>query len=152
MPTPPAISHLQGPCRVAITGAGSYSGRYITSLLLDNPSIVEIRNLTNHPNRGFPLPAQNGEDDISNRKRLFQQRVNTRSLDFSAYGFSKNLAESLRGVDVFFVTYWMRFFELSSLANPALTRVQELVDAAAVAGHVQSLRIYPKCSMILLHA
>ena len=142
MPTTTAISHLQqGARRVAITGAGSYSGRYITSLLLDNPSIVEIRNLTNHPNRGFPLPAQHGEDNIDDRKRLLQQRVNTRSLDFSADGFSKNLAESLRGVDVFFVTYWMRFFELSSLANPALTRVKELVDAAATAGHAQSLRV-----------
>ena len=134
MPPPSSISQLQGQCRVAITGAGSYSGRYITSLLLDNPSIVEIRNLTNHPNRGFPLPAQPGDDDISGRKRLYQQRVNTRSLDFSSDGFSKNLAESLRGVDVFFVTYWMRFFELSTLANPALSRVQELVDAAATAG------------------
>lgn len=125
---------MPSPLRVAITGAGSYSGRYITSLLLDNPSIVEIRNLTNHPNRGFPLPAQHGEDDISGRERLFQQRVNTRSLDFSSAGFSDNLAESLKGVDVFFLTYWMRFFELSSLVNPALTRVQELVDAAATAG------------------
>ena len=133
MASPTSISRLRGPLRVAITGAGSYSGRYITSLLLGDPSIEEIRNLTNHPNRGFPLPAQSGED-VGDRERLFQQKVNTRSLDFSSDGFSKNLAESLRGVDVFFVTYWMRFFELSTLVNPALSRVKELVDAAATAG------------------
>ena len=137
MASPTSLSRLRGPLRVAITGAGSYSGRYITSLLLGDPSIEEIRNLTNHPNRGFPLPAQHGEENVGKRERLFQQKVNTRSLDFSSDGFSKNLAESLRGVDVFFVTYWMRFFELSTLVNPALSRVKELVDAAATAGNAK---------------
>jgi len=105
--------------KVAITGAFTYSGRYITKLLLEDPNVTEIRNLTNHPNRSFETNPES---------------VTCFPLKFTPGDFPA-LVDSLRSVDVFICTYWMRYFELpDGHANPAVERIKTLVDACKQAG------------------
>ena len=65
--------------RIVVTGAFSYTGKYITRRLLDQGA--QVITLTNHPNRPDP----------------FAGRVKAFPLDFSQPG---RLAEVLRGADV----------------------------------------------------
>lgn len=139
--------------KVAITGASSYSGRYLTSVLLDDPNIHEIRNLTNHPSRGFPLPdATPARLALLDEKQTFHpfpeftspvgvdSDADTDGIPTDAEavvgGFDEehNLLRTLDGVDVFFITYWMRFHERKGKKNPALERVKFLADVAYAAG------------------
>ena len=70
-----------------VTGAFSYTGRYITKRLL---SLGEkVRTLTEHPEK----------DQFNSQVKVFP------------YNFNKpeKLVESLRGVNTFYNTYWIRF-------------------------------------------
>ena len=99
--------------KIAVTGAFSYSGKYITGKLLDRGE--EVITLTNHPNRPDP----------------FNGKVKAFPLNFS----DKNeLTENLRGVDVLVNTYWVRFDKGGNTQPRAVKNTKVLVDAAVEAG------------------
>ena len=98
---------------IAVTGAFSYSGKYITRRLLDRGE--HVITLTNHPHRPDP----------------FGGRVLAHPLNFAD---ASSLASSLRGVDVLVNTYWVRFDKGSNTQPAAVENTKRLVDAAVKAG------------------
>lgn len=98
---------------IAVTGAFSYSGKYITQRLLDRGE--KVFTLTNHPDRPDP----------------FGGRVKTFPLDFNN---EKELTQNLRGADVLVNTYWIRFDKGNNTQPKAVENTKILIDAAAKAG------------------
>ena len=98
--------------KIAVTGAFSYSGKYITRRLLDCGE--EVITLTGHPNRPDP----------------FDGRVKTYPLEFDEVG----LARSLQNVDVLVNTYWVRFDKDENTQPRAVENTRILVSAARAAG------------------
>jgi NADH dehydrogenase len=98
--------------KIAVTGAYSYSGKYITRRLLAQEH--EVITLTGHPNRPDP----------------FGGKVKTCPLDFNA----DVLTASLRGVDTLYNTYWIRFDQGSNSQSRAVTNTGILIQAAKAAG------------------
>ncbi len=99
--------------KIAVTGAFSYSGKYITRRLLECGE--NIVTLTNHPNRPDP----------------FEGKVKAYPLDFSN---EAELINNLRGVDVLVNTYWIRFDKAENTQPRAVENTRVLVNAAAKAG------------------
>lgn len=99
--------------KIAVTGAFSYSGKYITRRLLARGE--QVVTLTNHPNRPDP----------------FDGRVRAFPLDFAD---ASSLTSSLRGADALVNTYWIRFDQGANTQPEAVTNTRRLVDAAAAAG------------------
>lgn len=99
--------------RIAVTGAFSYSGKYITKRLLDRGE--DVITLTNHPNRPDP----------------FAGKVKAYPLNFNN---EAELIESLRGVEVLVNTYWVRFDKGSNTQPKAVENTGVLVNAAVKAG------------------
>lgn len=99
--------------KIAVTGAFSYSGKYITKRLLERGE--DVITLTNHPNRTDP----------------FGGRVKAFPLDFSK---EDDLVQSLRGVEVLVNTYWVRFDKGSNTQPQAVENTRVLVNAAVRAG------------------
>ncbi len=97
----------------AVTGAAGYSGRAITTLLLEQGT--RVRSLTGHPDRPDP----------------FDGRVQTSLLDWEN---SEALTRSLDGVQVLYNTYWVRFAHGDNHHALAVERSRILIDAAARAG------------------
>jgi uncharacterized protein YbjT (DUF2867 family) len=96
-----------------VTGAFSYTGRYIARRLLSQER--RVRTLTNHPTRP-------GAEDI---------KVDVAPLQFSDRAA---LVESLRGADVLYNTYWVRFRRGRMGFGDAIANTRTLVGAAAEAG------------------
>ncbi|MBW7904310.1 MAG: NAD(P)H-binding protein [Phycisphaerae bacterium] len=100
-----------------VTGAFGYSGKYITQRLLARGR--RVRTLTNSPQRTNPFGAQ----------------IDVRPLTFAA---ARELAESLRGADVLYNTYWVRFNyrggRLSFTHDTAVENTLRLFEAARAAG------------------
>ena len=99
--------------KFAVTGALSYSGKYITRRLLACGE--EVITLTGHPDRPDP----------------FEGQVKTYPLDFDN---EKGLTTSLQGVHTFFNTYWVRFDKGENTQPRAVENTRKLVQAAARAG------------------
>jgi len=99
--------------RVAVTGCGGYSGRELTKLLLEGG--VKVVNLTGHPDRPTP----------------FGERIQTRAMDFAR---REELVEALRGAEVFFNTYWVRFPYRGRTHDEAVRNSCALFEAARDAG------------------
>jgi uncharacterized protein YbjT (DUF2867 family) len=99
--------------KIAVTGAFSYSGKYITTRLLARGE--EVITLTNHPNRPDP----------------FDGKVKAFPLDFSN---ENELIQSLHSVDVLVNTYWVRFDKGSNTQPKAVENTKILVNAAVKAG------------------
>ena len=99
--------------RIAVTGAFSYSGKYITKRLLERGE--DVITLTNHPNRPDP----------------FAGKVKAYPLNFMN---EAELVESLRGVEVLVNTYWVRFDKGSNTQPRAVKNTGILVNAAVKAG------------------
>lgn len=99
--------------KIAVTGAFSYSGKYITRKLLDRGE--EVITLTNHPNRPDP----------------FDGKVKAFPLNF---GNGEELVKNLGGVDVLVNTYWVRFDKGNNTQPKAVENTKVLVDAAVKAG------------------
>ncbi len=98
-----------------VTGAFGYTGRFITRRLLQAASVV--RTLTDHPDRPNP----------------FGERVEVARL---AFDDRPALVASLRGVDVLYNTYWIRFARgdvtLTGLfGTPTTSSIQRLKPAPA---------------------
>ena len=98
--------------KIAVTGAFSYSGKYITRRLLARGE--EVITLTGHPNRPDP----------------FHGKVKAYPLDFDEAG----MARSLKGVDVLVNTYWVRFDKGENTQPRAVENTRKLVNAAKTAG------------------
>jgi uncharacterized protein YbjT (DUF2867 family) len=96
-----------------VTGAFSYTGRYIAERLLAEG--VAVRTLTRKTGRGHPLAG---------------------AVEVAPYAFDDPaaLAESLRGARVFYNTYWIRYPSGSATFEQALERTRRLFAAAANAG------------------
>lgn len=99
--------------KIAVTGAFSYSGKYITRRLLARGE--EVITLTNHPNRPDP----------------FDGKVKAFPLNFQN---EQELISNLRGVDVLINTYWVRFDKDSNTQPKAVENTKVLINAAAKAG------------------
>ena len=98
--------------KIAVTGAFSYSGKYITKRLLARGE--EVITLTGHPNRPDP----------------FGGKVKAFPLDFDV----ASMTRSLQGVDVLVNTYWVRFDYGENTQPRAVENTRKLVDAAKAAG------------------
>lgn len=98
---------------IAVTGAFSYSGKYITRRLIARGE--NVITLTNHPHRPDP----------------FGGRVQPFPLNFAD---ASSLASSLRNVDVLVNTYWVRFDKGANTQPAAVENTKRLVDAAVEAG------------------
>ena len=96
-----------------VTGAFSFTGRFIAQHLLAGGR--RVLTLTNHPER---LGAQDIEVDVA-------------PLQFSDRAA---LVENLRGADVFYNTYWVRFRHGSVGFGDAVANTRILMSAAAEAG------------------
>lgn len=98
--------------KIAVTGAFSYSGKYITRRLLERNE--EVITLTGHPNRPDP----------------FGGKVKAYPLDFNV----SSIARSLQGVEVLINTYWVRFDNGENTQPRAVENTRKLVNAAKTAG------------------
>ena len=96
-----------------VTGAFSYTGKYIARRLLSEGHAV--RTLTGHPRPHDPLSTE----------------VETFPLDFTD---PKALAEALHGADCLFNTYWIRFARGKLTFATAVANSRTLIDAAVEAG------------------
>jgi uncharacterized protein YbjT (DUF2867 family) len=98
--------------KIAVTGAFSYSGKYITRRLLERGE--EVITLTGHPDRPDP----------------FGGKVKAYPLDFDEAGMTR----SLQGVYVLVNTYWVRFDKGENTQPRAVENTRKLVNAARAAG------------------
>ncbi len=101
------------PSTAVVTGAFSYTGRYIARRLLD--AGVRVRTLTGHPDREDP----------------FDGRVEVSPLDFSD---GDGLRSSMQGADVLYNTYWIRFARGETTFERAAENSRGLFEAARDAG------------------
>lgn len=97
----------------AVTGAFGYSGKYIAKRLLDNG--CEVITLTNSGNRPNP----------------FGDRLQAFPFNFSN---PEKLVESLKGVAVLYITYWVRFNHKMFTHADAVRNTTTLFESAAKAG------------------
>jgi uncharacterized protein YbjT (DUF2867 family) len=97
----------------AVTGAFSFTGGFIARRLLADGR--RVRTLTNHPRR-----AGAQEMDVEVVPLQFTDR--------------DALIESLRGVDVLYNTYWIRFPHSGTGFGDAIANTRRLMFAAAAAG------------------
>ena len=105
-----ALSH---PDSAVVTGAFSYTGRYVARRLLDEG--IAVRTLTRNPNRGD----------------LFSGLVEASPLDFSD---PDGLRRSTQGAGVLYNTYWVRFGRGRTSFEQAVENSRILFEAAARAG------------------
>ncbi|HXC80019.1 MAG TPA: NAD(P)H-binding protein [Candidatus Acidoferrum sp.] len=96
-----------------VTGAFSYTGRFIARKLLDGGR--RVRTLTNHPQRP-------GAQELD---------VEVAPLKFTDHAA---LVESFRGADTFYNTYWVRFRHGGVGFGDAVANTRILMSAAAEAG------------------
>lgn len=96
-----------------VTGAFGYSGRYITRRLL--AAGYRVRTLTNRPPRS----------------ELFEHPIEVHPL---AFDDPRRLTESLRGADVLYNTYWVRFEQAGVTFDQAVRNTLRLFEAARAAG------------------
>ena len=96
-----------------VTGALGYSGRYIARRLLDRG--VAVRTLTNSPHRENPFGS---------------------AVEVHPYHFDEpdRLVASLRGADVLYNTYWVRFNHRSFTHEVAVKNSLTLFEAVRQAG------------------
>ena len=101
------------PNLAVVTGAFSYTGRYVTRRLLDQG--VRVRTLTRSPDAEDP----------------FGGRVEVAPLDFSD---PDGLRRSMQGAGVFYNTYWIRYAHGRITFDLAVENTRTLFEAAKRAG------------------
>ncbi len=101
------------PDLAVVTGAFSYTGRYVTRRLLDEG--VRVRTLTRSPDAKDP----------------FGGRVEVTSLDFSD---PDGLCHSMRGAGVFYNTYWVRYAHGRITFDLAVENTRTLFETVKRAG------------------
>lgn len=98
---------------MVITGAFSYTGKYVTRLLLERG--YEVRTLTSH----------------ANRESEFGARVTVFPYDFE---HPERVVEALRGASTLINTYWVRFPKGETTFKAAVRNTKVLLEAAKTAG------------------
>ena len=101
------------PNLAVVTGAFSYTGRYVARRLLDQG--VRVRTLTRNPDAENP----------------FGGRVEVAPLDFSD---PDGLSRSMQGAGVFYNTYWIRYAHGRTTFDLAVENTRTLFEAAKSAG------------------
>ena len=101
------------PGTAIVTGAFSYTGKYIARRLLD--AGVQVRTVTGHPGREDP----------------FGGRVEAAPLDFAD---RDGLRRSMEGSDVLYNTYWVRFARGQTTFERTVESSRALFEAARDAG------------------
>lgn len=101
------------PLQIAVTGAFSYTGKYLAPVLLERG--YKLRTLTNHPDKGSPFISQ-------------IPVIPYRFDDLAA------LAASLAGCDILINTYWVRFPHGQMTFERAIENTLTLLRAAKSAG------------------
>ena len=101
------------PDLAVVTGAFSYTGRYVTRRLLDQG--VRVRTLTRSPDAEDPFGGQ----------------VEVSPLDFSD---PDGLCQSMEGAGVFYNTYWIRYAHGRTTFDLAVENTGTLFEAAKRAG------------------
>ena len=101
------------PNLAVVTGAFSYTGRYVTRHLLDQGA--RVRTLTRSPDAEDP----------------FGGRVEVAPLDFSD---PDGLRRSMQGAGVFYNTYWIRYAHGRITSDLAVENTRTLFEAAKRAG------------------
>jgi uncharacterized protein YbjT (DUF2867 family) len=96
-----------------VTGAFSYTGKYVTRRLLNAGR--RVRTLTGHPERA----------------NIFGTQVEIAPLDFENRA---SLVQSLRGASVLYNSYWVRFNHGRSTFDEAVANSRVLIQAAKEAG------------------
>jgi NADH dehydrogenase len=96
-----------------VTGAFSYSGRFVAAELLERGR--GVRTLTNHPNPRDPLAS----------------RIPAQPLDFEDSGA---LTAALSGADTLYNTYWVRAPRVGVPHTIAVDNTKRLIEAARGAG------------------
>ncbi len=99
--------------KTAVTGAFSYTGKYISRRLLASGD--EVITLTGHPNRPDP----------------FQGQIKAYPLDFRS---ETQLTDHLRGVEVLVNTYWVRFDRDRNTQPRAVENTRRVLHCARSAG------------------
>jgi NADH dehydrogenase len=99
--------------KIAVTGAFSYTGKYITRRLLAQGH--EVITLTGHPDNPDPFGGQ----------------VKAYPFDFDS---PEKLAETLNSVEILFNTYWVRFSHGENTHKRAVGNTKTLIRAAEQAG------------------
>jgi uncharacterized protein YbjT (DUF2867 family) len=100
------------PALDVVTGAFSYTGRYIAEELLDRGR--GVRTLTRRPpDPSHPLAA---------------------SVEAAPFVFDDSLVASLRGADTLYNTYWVRFERGAATFDGAVANLRRLFGAAELAG------------------
>jgi uncharacterized protein YbjT (DUF2867 family) len=103
---------MASPSLHIVTGAFGFSGRSIAEMLLTMGH--RVCTLTNHPNDTDPL----------------RSRIDVAPLDFADH---EGLVKSLRGADVLYNTYWVRFEHGDTTYSRAVENSRALFSAAAEA-------------------
>ena len=98
--------------KIAVTGAFSYSGKYITRRLLARGD--QVITLTNHPRRGDP----------------FGDKVEVQPFNFND---PDKITESLYLTDILINTYWVRFDRSQNTQSRAVQNTRTLIDSAVQA-------------------
>ncbi|HLW03401.1 MAG TPA: NAD(P)H-binding protein [Ktedonobacterales bacterium] len=96
-----------------VTGAFSFTGKYLTERLLAQGK--QVRTLTGHPNNPNP----------------FGERVTVFPYHFDDYGA---LVKSLEGASTFYISYWIRFSYRQMTFERAVEQTKLLFRAAKEAG------------------
>jgi nucleoside-diphosphate-sugar epimerase len=107
--------------RVAITGAKSYSGRYLAQFLLDTNEVVSVLNLSSRKN----------EIANHNLNKSHYTRIEQLPLSFEN---PLQLTKALEGIDTLYSTYWIRFSRHGDTHAKAAERVKIMFECAAEAG------------------
>lgn len=94
-----------------VTGAFSYTGRHIAEALLERGR--RVRTLTRRPDPSHRLATD---------------------VEVAPLAFDDSLAESLRGADTLYTTYWVRFERGRTTFDGAVANIGLLLDAATRAG------------------
>jgi len=106
--------------KIAVTGAFSYTGKYVSRrLLADGHQVIT---LTGHPDRPDP----------------FAGAIPTFPLDFSD---ETSLARSLAGASVLVNTYWIRFDRGGNTQAQAVENTRRLIQAARAAGIMRLVHV-----------
>jgi uncharacterized protein YbjT (DUF2867 family) len=95
--------------KIAVTGAFSYTGKYITKRLLAQGH--EVITLTGHPDNPDPFDGQ------------------VKAFPFN-FEQSEKLAKTLEGVEILFNTYWVRFSHGENTHERAVENTKRLIRAA----------------------
>ena len=101
------------PDLAVVTGAFSYTGKYIARRLLDKG--VRVRTLTRHPDH----------------RNTFSGQVEAAPMDFSD---PEGLLNTMRGAGVLYNTYWVRFARRQTTFEQAIENTRILFEAAKEAG------------------